>query len=166
MQDIFFSSSVDIFDQAGRTILTRVGNTARKMVMQGSLPQAAIKWSPMDLGAAVTYHKLAGIRWAEAEFLDVIGTKVLRVFSTPPSPLPKMVWNWFVMETLYLETSNMRTFKIMPRNFNQFLCIFFGGLECHDGHVVYFVFLKDISTILCVIEFGFGTNTFLKTSLF
>ncbi len=53
---------MDIFYPAGRTILIRVGNTAREMVMQGSLPQAAIKWSPMDLGAVATYHKLAGIR--------------------------------------------------------------------------------------------------------
>jgi hypothetical protein len=59
---IYLFSWVDIFDQAGRTILIRVGNTAREMVMQGSLPQAAIKWSLMDLGVAATYHKLAGIR--------------------------------------------------------------------------------------------------------
>jgi hypothetical protein len=59
----------------------------------------------------------------EAEFLNVIGTKVSRVFpllftvssTPPPPPEPK----WFVMQTLYTETSSLRTLKIMPRNFNE-----------------------------------------------
>jgi hypothetical protein len=63
----------------------------------------------------------------EAEFLDVIGTKVFAShtvtstngFYPPPSPWAKVVWNWFVMLTLYTETSSMRTLKIMARNLNE-----------------------------------------------
>ncbi len=69
----------------------------------------------------------------EAEFLDVIGTNVLRVssllftvnstngfYSPPPRPpWVKIFWNWFVMLTLYSETSSLETLKIMPRNLNE-----------------------------------------------
>ncbi len=62
----------------------------------------------------------------EAEFLDVIGTKVLRVLLLAihshfySLPLwAKVVWNWIVMKILYTETSSLRTLKILPRNFNE-----------------------------------------------
>jgi hypothetical protein len=68
--------------------------------------------------------------WTEAKFLDVIGQKsevfsslLFRVISTkgfsPPPPWSKVVWNWFVMQTLDTETSNLRSLKIMPRNLNE-----------------------------------------------
>ncbi len=76
--------------------------------------------------------------WSEAEFLDVTGTKVLRVFLLavhghlywrilhPPPPWEKVVWNWFVMKTLYKETSNLRTLKIMPGNLKKIYVHAFG----------------------------------------
>ncbi len=117
--------------------LIRVGNTAREMVMQGSLPQAATKWSPMDLGAAVTYHKLAGTRWAEAEFLNVIGTKV----STPPPPPPLQKW----FETICngnIVSGNLKSEN--PQDYAQ----------------------KSPCTKLYVHVFGFWENAFLMTRLF
>jgi hypothetical protein len=59
-----------------------------------------------------------------AEFLDIIGTKVLRVFLLaihshpytngfyPPPPLFKQRWfkTWFVMETLYVY-GNLKNFQ-------------------------------------------------------
>jgi hypothetical protein len=38
-------------------------------------------------------------------------------FTLPP--WAKVVWNWFVMETVYMETSSLRTLQIKPRNFNE-----------------------------------------------
>ncbi len=52
----------------------------------------------------------------------------LRVFllnpalPTPHPPRAKVVWNWFVMSTLYTETSSLRTLKIMCRNLNEIVC--------------------------------------------
>jgi hypothetical protein len=46
---------------------------------------------------------------------------LLTNFTPPPHPpWAKVVWNWFVMSTLYAEISSMRILKIMPRNFKNF----------------------------------------------
>jgi hypothetical protein len=70
----------------------------------------------------------------EAEFLEVIGAKVSRVFLLaihsqlfqrflPPSPpWAKVVWNWFVIKTLYTETSRLITLN-MPKNLNEIVCL-------------------------------------------
>jgi hypothetical protein len=43
------------------------------------------------------FEKLICVR-AEAEFLDVIGTKVFWFSSSQPlPPWAKVIWNWFVM---------------------------------------------------------------------
>jgi hypothetical protein len=61
------------------------------------------------------------VQSTEAEFVDVIGTKVLRVFllanhrhfyingcySSPPPPEQKGFENWFAIKTLYTETSGL-----------------------------------------------------------
>jgi hypothetical protein len=73
----------------------------------------------------------------EAEFLDVIRTKVLRGFLlaiqrhlyeeifTPPPPWEKVVWNCFVILEL-------RTLKIMPRNLNQIVLSWIRLLQTQD----------------------------------
>ncbi len=65
---------------------------------------------------------------SEAEFLDVTGTKVLRVFLlsihtdtsitdfTPLLPRAKVIWNWFVMCTVH-STSNLKSEN--PQNYAQ-----------------------------------------------
>ncbi len=71
----------------------------------------------------------------EAEFLDVIGqkssefsfmlftvTSANRFYPPPPAPWAKVVSNWFVMQSLYTETSSLGTLKIMPRNLNEIVC--------------------------------------------
>jgi hypothetical protein len=78
----------------------------------------------------IYFHPFLQSMRAEAEFLDVIRAKVLRVFllaihshlheRIPPSPRGKVVWNWFV--TLYTETSSLRTLTMMPRNLNEIVC--------------------------------------------
>ena len=45
----------------------------------------------------------------EAEFLDVIGTILLATHSRLYCTNGKVVKNWFVMVTLYTETSRLRT---------------------------------------------------------
>ncbi len=66
----------------------------------------------------------------EAEFLDVIGTKNVRVFllvihshrdfTRPPLEQKlKLVCN---VNTVYTENSSLRTLKIMPRNLNEIVC--------------------------------------------
>ncbi len=44
-------------------------------------------------------------------------TSTNKFYSTPPPPHPwaKVVWNWFVMQTLYTETSSLRTLNLMPK---------------------------------------------------
>ncbi len=64
---------------------------------------------------------------SKAEFLDVIGTKVLRVFppcySQTPAPFHPLEQIWFetglLCKTLYTETSSLKTIRIMPRNLNE-----------------------------------------------
>jgi hypothetical protein len=84
---------------------------------------------------------------AEAEFLDVIGTNnSLKSFppcysQSPqltdipsPPPLPGVFWNWFIMSTLYTETSSLRTLKIIPRG-PQLNCTFMNSdsaLHCEN----------------------------------
>jgi hypothetical protein len=70
----------------------------------------------------------------DAEFLDVIGTKSYEFSSLlfaatfsngfyPPPPLIKSVLKLVCnVNNLYVETSSLKTLKIMPRNLNEIVC--------------------------------------------
>jgi hypothetical protein len=85
----------------------------------------------------------ASLLRSEAEFLDVIGTQVLRVFLPatnefyPPPPLTKQVWNRFAMKIFYTETSVWELSRLCP----------------------------ETSPKLCAHEFGFSTKRDILTRM-
>ncbi len=84
----------------------------------------------------------------EAEFWDIIGTKVFKVFLfamhshlyIPPPPLSKsglkLACN--VNMLFHMETSGLRTLKIMLKNLNEIVCSLFmySASERHFYHVI------------------------------
>ncbi len=77
----------------------------------------------VDMSESNAFVLIEGTLGPEAEFLDVIGTKVLRIFLlTIHSNLYSQIAKWFgtCLECKHciMETSSLRTIKIMPRNLN------------------------------------------------
>ncbi len=82
------------------------------------------------------------VKGAEAEFLDVFGTKVFRVFilarlshlykgilHPPPPLLSKSGLKLVCNKTLYTETPSLRTLKIMSRKLNEKLYVHESGFR-------------------------------------
>ncbi len=119
-----------LIDMSGGPVaLNRTGRAGRP----SAAPRTDALKAAKDFRGTIPSHWLYRLS-AEAEFLDVIGTKVLRLsfppcysqsplrldFTPPPPPPPKKIvaWNWFV-NIVYGETSSLRIHYSMPRSLNE-----------------------------------------------
>jgi len=68
----------------------------------------------------LNWGRILGRNWDKS--LKEFSPLLFKVISTnefySPPPWTKVVWNCFVMSTSYMETSSLRSLKIMPRNLN------------------------------------------------